>query len=293
MFVSELLSYSIFFQLMTYGDTRPEDPTPFMNHLDYSIFLALTSLILLTKFYTSSIIKEKFFYFFYFLFVTSSLFLNGGRTGQVAFIISLSISIFINVKNKLQAFFVLLFTLISILYIAYQISPIFHNRVHNAIVELNNLENNNINRYQGSIGSRIGLWIISYDLILDNPILGVGVKSAQAVIKNKLEYANSDFKKISVTSTHNAYLEFLITYGIIGLIFYLSIWYYLFKLNIQNTYFATLKIIFMSIYCIGSLFEILFYNQFSLSLFTLFLGIFIAINIDENNKIKYTITLRK
>ncbi|NQY54358.1 MAG: hypothetical protein HRT42_12395 [Campylobacteraceae bacterium] len=40
MMISEVISYGIFFELWTTKHGTPSDPTPFMNHLEYSLFLA-------------------------------------------------------------------------------------------------------------------------------------------------------------------------------------------------------------------------------------------------------------
>ena len=102
MLVSEILSYGIFFELwiLPIGQGVPMDPTPFMHHLDYATFLTFTSLLLLNRFFDTQDWKIKAFYFVYFLFVTSNLFLNGGRTGHFAFAISIFMVGFFNIKNK-------------------------------------------------------------------------------------------------------------------------------------------------------------------------------------------------
>jgi len=100
MMISEILSYGIFFELWTWKHGNPSDPTPFMNHLQYSMFLTFTSLLLLNRVFFETQIKWKIFYFLYFLTVTSNLFLNGGRTGQIAFILSIFLNDNINIKNK-------------------------------------------------------------------------------------------------------------------------------------------------------------------------------------------------
>jgi len=46
MLVSELLSYGMFFELWTIKGHGREYPSPFMMHIDYSIFLAFTAIIL-------------------------------------------------------------------------------------------------------------------------------------------------------------------------------------------------------------------------------------------------------
>jgi len=66
MMISEILSYGIFFELWTWKHGNPSDPTPFMNHLQYSMFLTFTSLLLLNRVFFETQIKWKIFYFLYF-----------------------------------------------------------------------------------------------------------------------------------------------------------------------------------------------------------------------------------
>ena len=80
--ISEIMSYGIFFEIWTYNNINPTDPSPFINHIDYSIFLAFALMIILTKLYTENELKWKVFYSLYFLTGISNLFINGGRTGQ-------------------------------------------------------------------------------------------------------------------------------------------------------------------------------------------------------------------
>ena len=175
MLISEILSYGIFFELWTLNHASPGDPTPFMHHLDYSTFLAFTSLLLLNRFFNTDKIKYKIFYFTYFLFVTSNLFLNGGRTGQLAFAISIFAVGFTNIKNKTIAFFTMLALVIGIFYAAYNISPVFKGRFDAGVNEINKIKSASASQYNGSLGLRLGAWIISLDMFIDEPILGTGV----------------------------------------------------------------------------------------------------------------------
>jgi len=287
MLISEILSYGIFFELWTLsqGSGTPSDPTPFMHHLDYSTFLTFTSLLLLNRIFATDNFKLKVFYFIYFLFVTSNLFLNGGRTGHLAFAISIFVVGFVNIKNKFLAFFSMLFLVISIFYAAYNISPVFKQRFDAGANELNKIEANSGSKYAGSFGQRLGVWTMSIDIIKENPILGVGTGSIRDTITDATTTTTDKyFKSIRVGNMHNIYVEYLVMLGLIGLIFYLMIWYNLFKMKIKDKLYSNLKVIFIAVFCTASTVENLFHNQFSMNLFTLFVGIFIVLNLE--NKVK-------
>ena len=127
--ISEIMSYGIFFEIWKYKDVSPEYPTPFLGHIDYSVYLSFTLMILLSRVFRENILlKEKIFYILSFLLVTSNLFLNGGRTGQVLFIFALFLFLFLKIKNKLYSIIISSILLISILFTAYNLSPNFRNR---------------------------------------------------------------------------------------------------------------------------------------------------------------------
>lgn len=44
MFISEIISYGVFFELWQFKHAYPENPSPFMHHIEYSVFLAFTSI---------------------------------------------------------------------------------------------------------------------------------------------------------------------------------------------------------------------------------------------------------
>jgi O-antigen ligase len=247
-----------------------------MHHLDYSTFLTLTSLLLLNRFFNTDSIKLKSFYFIYFLFVTSNLFLNGGRTGHLAFAIAIFAVGFTNIKNKFKAFFSILFLIISIFYAAYHISPVFKTRFDTGANELVKIEANSSDKYHGSFGTRLGLWVIGVDLIKNEPFFGNGIGDNRTLINNYVLNGPKEFKTIKVRGFHNEYIETLVQLGFIGLIIYLLILYNLYYMKISNKSISNLKIIFLAVFCVASTVENIFHNQFTMSLFSLFVGIFIV-----------------
>ena len=49
MFISEIVSYGVFFEIWTKEGVYPHDPSPFMDHTNYSIYLAFTVFILMNR----------------------------------------------------------------------------------------------------------------------------------------------------------------------------------------------------------------------------------------------------
>ncbi|MBE0514835.1 O-antigen ligase family protein [Sulfurimonas sp.] len=281
MLISEGLSYSIFFELIQWKHGSPIDPTPFMNHLQYSMFLTFTSLLLLNRFFYEEQLKWKILYFLYFLLVTSNLFLNGGRTGHLAFAVSIFVVGFLNIKNKLLAFFSMLALVVSIFYTAYHVSPVFKTRFDASVTEAEKITNEGT--FCGSFGSRLGLWIVGSEIFLDNPIIGSGVIKSMDEMRNRVKESHPDKNCIShLPSYHNIYVQSAVHLGVIGLFLYLMIFYSILKLKIEDRYYFNLMIIFVSVYSVSSLVETMFHEQFSAALLALFTGIFIAQNRIEN-----------
>lgn len=294
MLISEILSYGIFFELwiLPFGSGIPMDPTPFMHHLDYSTFLTFTALLLLNRFFSTPDWRFKSFYFIYFLFVTSNLFLNGGRTGHFAFAISIFVVGFLNIKNKFIAFFSMLLLVISIFYAAYEISPVFKQRFDQGSIEVSKIQEGHSGKYEGSFGLRLGAWIVSKDIIKDNFFFGTGAGTEGPKLN---EYAKKHIEKelnavAKLGSYHNEFVQIFVGFGIIGFTLYMMMWFYIGKLKIEDRSISNLRYIFITVFFTASQVENIFENQFPMAMFVLFIGIFIVMN-KENEK--FIITKRE
>jgi len=90
MLIGELVSYSIFFEFIHIEGTTHKDPSPFMHHTIYSVFLVFSAGILLNRIITSEFIKHKIIYGMFFTTITANLFINSGRIGQFLFLFVLA-----------------------------------------------------------------------------------------------------------------------------------------------------------------------------------------------------------
>ena len=281
MLISEIFSYGIFFELFQYKKILPSNPTPFMHHIPYSMFLAFSSLLILNKIFFVKSVNIKIILSLYFLIILVNLFINSGRTGQVAFILTLFIIFFLNIKDKFIALLSIAIFTISILFISYNNSPIFKNRVDNALVESNKILKD---EYCTSWGRRAGGWIVAKDIFLDNPIIGTGLSYDMVYLKRYIDNNKDIFSNYNQNSKcvrtlyhyHNYYIQTAVRLGLVGFIIFMLIFYYIFKLDIKDREIKNILIIFISIFMISNLFDNLFHSQFGESLFALFIGLFIA-----------------
>lgn len=275
MFISELISYGVFFELWNFKNATVSFPNPFMNHPQYSMFLAFTSLLLLSRIFYEKKLNLKTIYVLFFITTTVNLFMNAGRTGQAAFAASLFVVGFLHVKNKLVAFLGMSALLFGILFASYTISPNFKARVHVGISDITKVLSND--DYCSSIGLRFAVWQIGGEIFLDNPILGIGVTNDMNAMKDSItnKHTNMECAKI-MPSYHNFYVQTAVHLGLIGFVLYLMIFYKLLKLGIKDSFYSNLLVVFVSVYSISSLVETMFHEQFPMAFFALFTGIFIA-----------------
>ena len=278
MFINELISYSIYFKiidkklLLTLKDMHlmhklasSINPSP-MNHSFYSLYLALTIILLLYKLLNSkNSIYLKIGMFFFTLSALTNLFINAGRTGQLAIILGLIVFFITYIKNKKALFLIIIITLI-IPIIAYKMSPNFKRRVDTSLYTYKLIQKNN---YCSSWGERVGMVKTSFDYLTANAknfILGAGNGIAKREYLNftKQHYPNI-YKCIKHERTlHNQYLQLWIDGGIFALILMLYLLNALLKKNRQNFY---LNSALVTIFAFSFISDVMIYYSKTLILF--------------------------
>jgi len=275
MFISEIVSYGIFFEIWTYNNIPPSDPTPFMNHTDYSTFLSFALIIILSKLLTIKELSWRLFYTLYFITGLTNLFINGGRTGQVTFIVTIFVITIFYFKLSIKHIFSLITSLFLVLFLAYNFSPNFHERVNQIQTDITSMYKEH--KFEGSLSIRIALWKIGMQTFLDNPLIGTGIGGETTHIT---EYADKDgFKNLSTFSDyHNSFIEYGVQLGIIGFLIPIFVFYTLFTLKIRTKQYKALSIAFGTIYMMHSMGGFSFHILASLVFLCLFGALFNAIS---------------
>lgn len=279
MFISEVVSYGIFFEFWSYKNIPVSFPTPFMNHVDYSVYLSFTIMILLNRVFFSPYTKNKILYFLFAASSTINLFINGGRTGQVIFIVTFFTVCILNMKNKLAAIIVSIFILTSLLLTAYNYSPNLQNRFQQVTQDISMVINENT--YTQSLSIRISLWIVGVDEILDGQLFGSGIGNE----KNKINYYKekrdwNTMEDLASYDHHNMFITYAIQLGPLGLVLFLAILYSIYSLKFTHKHYRTITIIFLITFIMWSLGGATFHLMKSMVFFTLFVGLL--------NKISHT-----
>jgi O-antigen ligase len=230
--LTEILSYLVWFELIpAFRAATIENPTPFMSHISYNPILAFSIYLVSHEFFFNKGLSNYNFWLYSFLMVSMSInmFITGGRAGQVAFFLMLTILIFQFFSGqKMKSLFITLLIIPLIFFTAYQSSDLFKNRVDNAIQNTIQFEDNRLT----SVGLRITFAVNSFNIFKENPLLGVGTGDfpREYARINKINTPG----KPNTTNPHNMYLLILVQLGLVGLASMLSIFYYQIKLSFKS-----------------------------------------------------------
>ena len=231
--LTEVVSYLIWFEIISpFKNATVINPTPFMTHISYNPILAFATYIVMHQvFFNKGLSRINFFWCSFFAISMSiTMFITGGRAGQVMYFVMLSILIFQFFNfEKVKSFFAVIIVIPVIFFIAYQTSPLFQERVNLSLSEVLTYEKTS----DKSVGVRITYAINSWEIIKENALIGVGTGDFP-VEYDKINTANKSNTPNS-TNPHNMYTLILVQLGLLGLISMLSIFYYQIKLSFNSS----------------------------------------------------------
>jgi O-antigen ligase len=250
--------------------------------MTYSTLLAFTVNILLIRFFYEKNLKYKLFYILFFLTATTNLFINGGRTGQIIFILLIFITIFTSLKHKIRAFTLSALILTTTFVLAYNFSPNFHNRstqlyndFHNVLVHHN---------YKGSGGTRIALSIMGIKTFLNNPLLGTGIAYNMNKINSYAKKNNFKQNFNHYADYHSAFITISVQLGTIGLFISLLIIFALFSFQIKEKEYKILSLLFATSFILFSFTHNTLHTMNPMVFFALFAGLFNSISNEKKLK---------
>jgi len=166
--------------------------------------------------------------------LTTNLVISSGRTGYIVYFASLIIMLFtyyrITFKNLLQ---VLIFPIVVFI-IGYKMDSAVQARVLASIEAVEKIKQSN--NYDTSFGTRLAFYPMVYDMLNQENnsfLFGVGVGDIPAEMSKSID--RTKIIRVKHSHTHNSYLEAYLNSGIIGLLLLIMLFYYLWKIKIQNT----------------------------------------------------------
>ena len=234
--ITEILSYSIWFEIIEpFKNASVYNPTPFMSHISYNPILAFAIYIVLHRLMIQRDIGkiQMFLYGFFGFSMSINMFITGGRAGQVGFFVILAVLIFqfFNL-SKIKSLIIIFFMTPFIFFSAYQLSTIFSDRVDAGYQNFINYSHDMDTKKITSVGSRLTFNINSIEMIKKNPFLGVGTGDFPDEYK-KINMTNTPHMN-NVTNPHNMYTLVTAQLGLIGLISFLSVFYFQIKIALHS-----------------------------------------------------------
>jgi len=288
MSVSVIISWGIYFDWWQVKEVTAGSLSPFMYHVFYSIFLAFSSLLALNFALNSKDKRVIFLHIFLAILFTGILFLGIGRTGQVILVVGIFLLLINNFKHKIRAISIALILSTILIGTFYTFNDTFKQRINfikSDIVQTLVEEN-----YCNSLGGRAFTWVITYEIVKEHPIIGIGLGDHLEYLRDTMdsdERFSTCHLKNMIVYFHGQYIEIVAQIGLLGLISFLAIFYFLMSISIKNNIINNIKIILIMTFLLVFFVDVPFRKQFSLALFALMSGIIIRQKIqeDKSNKI--------
>ena len=239
--------------------------TAFLKYNYHNILLSFSALLSFLMFLKSKS-KYSFLYIVLILIYSFSIFNEAGRAGQLTFnVFFVCYAIFL-LRSQFKFSILIILFLIIINFFSYKNSIIFKHRVdHLTHIVQNDGQKKNKNSVEKDIRylfTKTGL-----ELIRKKPIFGYGTGSFSSVFKLETE-TSYDLNKHK--TPHNNYLYILFELGFIGLIFFLSIFYFQIKELLNKDLINTEKILLPLFMLFLMLFDSYMFI-FSITLFYIFM----------------------
>ena len=230
---TEIASYLVWFEIIEpFKNATVRNPTPFMSHISYNPILAFAIYLVLHEIFFNKKITNLVFslYSFFAISMSINMFITGGRAGQVMYFAMLAIIVFQFFNNqKIKSLLLISVLIPGIFFTAYTTSDLFQQRVDAVVIDIISYSDNK----SSSVGLRITFALNSWDVIKENPIIGIGTGDFPMEYK-KVNQINKTIIP-NTNNPHNMYILIVMQLGVIGLISMLSIFYYQIKLSFNSS----------------------------------------------------------
>jgi O-antigen ligase len=287
MLVSEILAYGMIFGFWTIGGHGPEYPSPFMHHVPYSIFLALTAMILLYRIFSPDYSRtSKALMVLFFLSVSGNLFFSIGRTGQLALLVGIVMTFILHYRLTWKSLLSAALLIALLFSAAYAVSDNFKERVHAVGTEFDRFRQKDL---ATSWGQRVCYWLMTYDVLKHHPFIGAGIgdlngeERLHAIEQIKVYGYRIPEQKLQKGHLHNQFLMVAFSGGLIGLALFLLFVYRLIRLPVTSAELRHLSWIFLLVFAVGAVSESIAFRQYPMGLFVLFSALFVSASLDPKD----------
>jgi len=267
-FFSFLIYFGLIEHISTTSTTSQRNPTPFMSHVSYTPFLAITFYFIFNRFL---FVPNKnrvtlAFYAVLLLLIIFNIFITGGRAGQIAFFAMFILAVIQKNKFSIRSIFSSFIFLTLTFSLAYSFSDIFKSRVDESMSFFTNIEK----RDMSSTGLRLTYWRNSLEMFSNNLFFGVGVGDFNREYQKVNEVNSPNIHP--TTNPHNMYLYVASTAGLFGIISMMSIFYFLYIDSRKYDVFHKNKVLGLSFFFL----LISFFESYLLGHYTSFLFIYLV-----------------
>ena len=291
MVISELISYSIFFELINspkhFGS--PHDPTPFYHHTHYGLLLAFTAGLLLYRAIAyHDNMWARMVMFLFFTTITINIFITGGRMGYILYAMTMFSILLMHRTHIIKTLLITITVTLTVFFLAYHFSPSFQKRYYSTQQGFEKLDR--LNRFQSSFGTRLGLDYYSIPVIKEHWLFGVGtgdhMPAVYAEIKKAHVYQDQFLKNIHFL--HNAHFTILVQFGLIGFLFWLNSYYQIIRHKQENPFLRTVLTLSVITLLFFSLFDTMFKAQMAIIFSAIVTVALVNLNGRNLNHVEFT-----
>ncbi|WP_418179805.1 O-antigen ligase family protein [Aliarcobacter lanthieri] len=286
MFINELISYGIYFEFIQSKFLgfnivgNKYNPVPFMpSHMEYTLFLSLAIIISIYSFFNVNNKYIKYILTFFTITMTINLFLTTGRTGQFTLLLTLLILVIIYFRHSYKY---IIFSFISI-FIVFILAFFLSSNVNKRLTEgysdiVNVIEEKN---YNSSFGIRLTSYVLLPKIVKNeefNIFYGVGYCRVGSIIQKIQVKEIGQFMQRQLGHLHNSFITIFTGTGFVGLVLFILVLYYIFRLKIKDKYFNYIRYTFLFVIIFGSFTENMFRQKEVMMLSTIFISIIIILS---------------
>ena len=251
-----------------------------------SICFSIASLFILNQFLFKKEVKYKKTHLFLFLFLIIINLMLASKAGILSFtLIYIGYLLLILKKSSKKKVIRLFFIPIIIFTIFFCFNSTLSGRFTQGISSLEDVVLND-KKINDPVGIRYHLWETSFYASKENFFFGTGTGNVRTILYEECIKRNffSDCEMMRGMNSHNQYLNILIANGIVGLILFILILFYLFKKAIKKD--KTIFLIFLLLFVINMFFESLLQREKGIILFMSFTSLLIANSLDLKSEKK-------
>lgn len=216
---SVVLSAAVATGLLRFGGAFPGNPSPTMAHLDFSLLLAIASLLALVRaLYGEGGRRGRLPWAAAFLVLTAGLAINIGRGGQVGFVVGLLALLphWSRGRTRTQIAGAIAVLLLAALALAATAPP----AVRRVVAGLDELRAAVVEqRWETNIGGRVAALRVAGEIFVADPIFGTGVGANMAAFRHQLDTELGELKPAIYwyRHFHSQYTQLATELGIAGL----------------------------------------------------------------------------